>query len=162
MVFGYKCFNSDLTNCYNFKFKLGNSYHIDGTIKFGIDGNGFHMCERLEDTLRYFGSMNIDISICEVVGSGDIVTYSDDYNEYYDMYSVSDIKIIRKLERDEIIHMMLNVNENRVIRFIQFFKLLDEEIDMFEKKFCKNEMIINTLNYYQKGEKNAYSKKYIK
>ena len=65
MVLGYKCFNEDLTNRYGFKFEVGNTYKVDGIIKFGIDGNGFHMCERLEDTLRYFDAMNLDVSVCE-------------------------------------------------------------------------------------------------
>ena len=136
-IFGYKCFNKDLTNRYGFKFKVGYSYSVDGAIKFGTDGNGFHMCERLEDTLRYFDAMNLDVSICEVVGNGKIVSFSDDYNEYYDMYSVEEISIIRKIGRDEIISMILNVNELRIIRFLQLYKLNEEEIKLFQDSYLQ-------------------------
>lgn len=162
MVFGYKCFNKDLTNRYGFKFKVGNSYSVDGTIKFGTDGNGFHMCMRLEDTLRYFDAMNIDVSICEVVGNGKIVSFSDDYNEYYDMYSVEEISIIRKLDREEIVLMMVEANETSVFRFLQLYRLNDLEVKLFQDKFKNNINILDVIDYYQYGIKDVYSKKYIK
>ena len=161
-VLGYKCFNKDLTNRYGYKFKVGSSYKIDGIIKFGTDGNGFHMCERLEDTLRYFDAMNLDVSICEVVGNGKIVSFCDEYNGYYDMYSVEEISIIRKIGRDEIISMMLNVNELRIIRFLQLYKLNEEEIKLFQDKFRYNMEILDVIDYYQYGINDVYSKKYIK
>lgn len=39
MVKGYKCFNSDMSNCYGFKYNIGNIYYSYGDIKFGINGN---------------------------------------------------------------------------------------------------------------------------
>lgn len=162
MVCGYKCFNSDLTNNYGLKFEIGKSYSVIGDIKYGVDGNGFHMCERLEDTLRYFGIMNSNISVCEVIGNGEVVSFSDEYNGYYDMYSVRNIKLVRKLDREEIINMMLNVNEMRVIRFIQFFKLYDDEIKLFEDKFKNYSTIMDAISYYQKGNLDVYSKKIIR
>jgi hypothetical protein len=151
-----------LTNRYGFKFEIGKSYKVDGIVKFGIDGNGFHMCERLEDTLRYFDAMKLDVSICEVVGNGKIVSFSDDYNEYYDMYSVEEISIIKKLDREEIILMMLNANETRVFRFLQLYRLNDWEVKLFQDKFKNNINILNVIDYYQYGIKDIYSKKYIK
>lgn len=162
VVFGYKCFNEDLTNRYGFKFEIGNSYKVDGIIKFGINGNGFHMCERLEDTLRYFDAMNLEVSICEVVGNGEIVSFYDEYNGYYDMYSVEEMTILRKIERDEIISMILDVNEFRVIRFLQLYKLNEEEIKLFQDKFRHNIEILDVIDYYQYGIKDVYSKKHIK
>ena len=162
VVFGYKCFNEDLTNRYGFKFEIGNSYKVDGIIRFGIKGNGFHMCERLEDTLRYFDAMNLEVSICEVVGNGNIVSFCDEYNGYYDMYSVEEMTILRKIERDEIISMILDVNEFRVIRFLQLYKLNEEEIKLFQDKFRHNIEILDVIDYYQYGIKDVYSKKHIK
>jgi len=162
VVFGYKCFNEDLTNRYGFKFKVGNSYKVDGIIRFGIDGNGFHMCERFEDTLRYFDAMNLEVSVCEVVGNGEIVSFYDEYNGYYDMYAVEEISIIRKIDRDEIISMMLNVNEVRVLRFLQLYRLNEEEIKSFQDKFKNNVMIFDVIDYYQYGIKDVYTRKYKK
>ena len=48
MIKGYKCFNKGLINRYGKKFEVGKIYHQDGDIKFGINGNGFHMCSNLE------------------------------------------------------------------------------------------------------------------
>lgn len=110
MILGYKCFNKDLTNNYGFKFEVGKSYFVDGEIKAGINGNGFHMCKNIEDTFRYYGPMNLDISVCEVVGSGKRVSFCDKYNGYYDMYSVGKIEILRQLNRNEIIEMALVFN----------------------------------------------------
>ena len=57
-------FNDDLTNRYGTKFEVGKTYHANGDIKFGNDGNGFHMCKNIEDTLRYFDAFNDNIRIC--------------------------------------------------------------------------------------------------
>lgn len=65
-VLGYKCFNKDLTNSYGTIFEIGQIYTIQGDIKFGTKGNGFHMCKRLEDTLRYFDGIHNEVSICLV------------------------------------------------------------------------------------------------
>ena len=162
VVFGYKCFNGDLTNNYGFKFEVGNSYNVSGIIKFGIGGNGFHMCERLEDTLRYFDAMNFDVSICEVVGNGKSVSFSDEYNGYYDMYCVEEMSIIRKLNREEIISMMLKVNEIRVLRFLQLYKLNEDEIRLFKNRFKNYINVLDMIDYYQYGIKDVYSRKYIK
>lgn len=162
VVFGYKSFNEDLTNRYGFKFEIGNSYKVDGIIKFGINGNGFHMCERLEDTLRYFDAMNLEVSVCEVVGNGEIVSFYDEYNGYDDMYAVEEISIIRKIDRDEIISMMLNVNEVRVLRFLQLYKLSNDELGLFQDRFKNNVMILDIIDYYQYGIKDVYTRKYKK
>lgn len=156
-LIGYKCFNSDLTNRYNFLFEVGKSYSVDGEISFGNNGNGFHFCKNLEDTFRYFNALEEDVCVCQVKGYGKIVEYEDDYNGYYDMYSSSNIDIIKKLDRRKIIDIMLNSNELRVLRFIQCFKLNDYEIELFKDKFKNNNNVLFYINYYQinnsKGQK---------
>ena len=154
---GYKCFNKDFTNRYGRKFSIGQIYVAPGIIIFGNNGNGFHLCKNIEDTFRYYDTSNI--IVCEVIGSGEYVEYSDEYNEYYDMYSVEKLQIIRELSREEIIEEGLNLNEIRVKRFLSTFKLTQEEIDNFKSKFRNNRNILNILAYYQENNKDIYNQK---
>ncbi len=73
MISGYKCFYEGLVNLYGKKFEVGESYSNNGDVTFGNDGHGFHMCKRLEDTLRFFDTFNKEVDICEVVGYGNCV-----------------------------------------------------------------------------------------
>ena len=166
MLVGYKCFNDDLTNNYGFQFEIGKIYSVEGEIRAGLNGNGYHMCKNIEDTFRYYGGINNDkIVVCEVVGDGKIVSFSDEYYGYYEMYSVEKIEIVRKLERSEIIEMALNFNEIRIIRFIQTFKLFPCEVMLFQKKFERYFNVLKAIDYYQNGIldvydiKNAFSRR---
>jgi len=162
MVFGFKCFDKGLVNSYGVKFEEGKIYETCGEIKFGLWGNGYHMCKNIEDTLRYFDGMNMDVDICSVLGMGNIDIYNDDYNGYYDMYSVEKIKIIKLLTRDEIIDMVLSLNEFRVMRFLQGYRLDDSEIALFLDKFNNNMNVCDVISYYQYGDKEVYSRRYKK
>jgi len=148
-IIGYKCFNKDLTNRYKKQLEVGKIYTANGDVTFGNDGHGYHFCKNLEDTLRYFDGMNEEISICLVKGTGDIVEYEDDYNGYYDIYSSENIEILKELSREEIILYGLNLNEIRVCRFIQGFKLSNDEIELFKEKFAKNTCVLKLIEYYQ-------------
>ena len=117
-------------------------------IKFGNNGNGFHMCKNMEDTFRYFDSTNI--AVCEVNGFGKKKLYDDEYYGFYDMYAVEKIEILKLLKRKEILDYMLKLYPERVKRFIQLFKLYDDEIKIFEEKFRNDAKVINTIKYYQK------------
>ena len=66
MIKGYKAFNKDLTNRYGSEFVEGTTYRVEGELKFGNNGNGFHFCKRLEDTLRYFPGMEEEIDIASI------------------------------------------------------------------------------------------------
>ena len=147
-MFGYKSFNADMTNRYGMKFEVGKIYMTCGPIKFGNNGNGFHMCKNMEDTFRYFDSTNI--AVCEVNGYGKKVKYEDDYYGFYDMYAVEKLEILKLLKRKEILDYMLKLYPERVMRFIQLFKLYDDEIKIFEEKFRNDAKVINTIKYYQK------------
>ena len=157
MIKGYKCFNKNLINRYGMSFEVGMTYSVDGDVRFGNNGNGFHMCTNLEDTLRYFDGFNTEIDICEVIGSGNFVLFEDNYYGYYDMYSVEKIRIIKKLSREEIINIILNSYEFKVIRFIQGYKLLPEELELLKIKFANNISIMNAISYYQEGNLDIYS-----
>lgn len=156
---GYKCFNKDMTNLYGDKFEVGKKYSIIGKLKVGTNGNGFHICRNFEDTLKYFGAFNTEIVICEVSGSGSILSSWDDYYGY-EKYAVSELEIIRVVPREEIIEMALNFNEERVLRFIQLFKLTEDEINKFSKVFANYIRILKAIEYYQKGNKKVYKLDY--
>ena len=158
MIMGYKAFDSKTNNRYGMHFEESKVYKVDGDIKFGNQGNGYHMCSRLEDTLRYV-DMNDDFVIAEVIGFGDMVLSEDEYNGYYDMYAVRNIYIKKILTRDEIIKMMLNVNENRAFRFVQFYPLSDEEKEMFRLGYAFSEKVLDGISYYRDGDTEVYSRK---
>lgn len=158
-ITGYKCFNDDLTNRYGMKFSVGKIYIANGAIKFGNRGNGFHMCKNIEDTFRYFDAFNNKVSICEVIGSGKTIKYEDDYYGYFDMYSVEKLKIVKKLNREEIINIGLNLNFFRAERFVKGIKLSDEEIKKFKEKFIKNVIVLDAIAYYQENDLDVYKKR---
>lgn len=156
---GYKAFNGDLTNNYGDKFEEGKTYHLDGNVKFGVDGYGFHFCKNIEDTFRYINDPNIKVA--KVTASGKIVESSDEYNEYFDMYASDTITIDHIMTREEIIREMLGKTENKVCRFIMTgFKLSDDEIKMFRAKFYNSRMVSNYLDYYMLGDKEVFNRSF--
>lgn len=158
-IIGYKCLDKDLTNRYKKILEVGKTYTANGSVSFGNGGHGYHFCKNLEDTLRYFDGLNKEISICLVRGTGNIVEYEDDYNGYYDIYSSENIEILKELSREETVLYGLNLNELKVCRFIQGFKLNDDEIEMFKEKFNCNNTVLNYIEYYQFRNKEAFKKK---
>ena len=157
-LIGYKCFNNDLTNRYGKQFEVGKIYTVNGDIKFGNNGNGFHMCKNMEDTLRYFDAMNNIVNICEVIGTGDIVKYHDEYYGYYDMYAVSKLEILKKLTREQVIAIALNLPIIRVQRFLSLYKLNENELDLFKDKFVNEEDVQKIIEYYQENKLDAFVK----
>lgn len=129
-IIGFKGSNEDLTNRYGDKFEIGKIYHADGEIKWGNNGNGFHLCTYVEDCYRYVDPNNS--VMMEVVGFGDIKKYDDEYYGYYDMYVCEYLRIIRKISREEIIDMMLHTYKERRDRFIRDFNLTEDELKLFE------------------------------
>lgn len=159
-IIGYKCFNKDLTNNYGRKFEVGKIYIAPGIIKFGISGNGFHLCRNLEDTLRYYPAKEKDVSVCLVKGSGNYQKHDDEYYGYYDMYSFEKIEILKKLTREEIIKICLNLCEIQVIKFISTFKLTEKEIEKFKEKYKDKIRVLDAIAYYQENDFKVYEKKY--
>lgn len=131
---GYKTFDKGLVNRYGKVFIEGASYEEDVTPKFGNDGRGMHFCKRLEDTLRYFNATEEEVDIAEVTAYGDLAEGEDDYGGFYDMYATNKLRIDHVLTRDEILRMFLKMEPNeRVKRFIKYFRLDDIELSMFQK-----------------------------
>lgn len=164
MVRGYKALNCDFTNRYGLKMKTGVTYRVSGPVVFGNNGNGYHFCKNLEDTLRFVDGTEEEIKIVEVIGSGQIVVKDDDYNSYYDMMCASELRLERIIEREEIINYYLNgnVGDFRIIRFIMGYKLFPFEVEMFMRRYFDNEVIINALEYYQNNNLDVYERGKIK
>ena len=158
-IHGYKCFNGDLTNRFGQKFEVGKTYHVDGEIIFGNDGNGLHMCKHLEDTLRYFDAIDGEIAICEVTGFGNLAEGEDKYNDFYDMYACEYLTTDKLLTREEIIAYGLNLYEERAKRFISLIRLTPEEIALFKEKYKNNMVVLEYIAYYQEGDKEIFNRR---
>lgn len=156
-ILGYKAFNADLTNRYGVPFEEGRKYSVDGPAVFGNNGNGFHFCERLEDTLRYFDAMDGEVKIALVEGSGEMVEYNDEYYGYYDMFSATELEVIRVLSRSEIVDMFGGTPGFRTVRFVQGFRLTDEEKAWLRFKHLADVDVLKAIDYYQEGDKESYS-----
>lgn len=157
-VYGYKCFNKALINRYGKKFEVGKIYVAPGIIKYGE--NGFHLCKNIEDTFRFFDTSKKDIVICEVVGSGKIVEYFDEHNEYYNMYCVEKLKILKELSREELIKMGLSLDELRAKRFVSTLSLSKDEVNLFKERYDKYVDVMDAIAYYQENDKDIYNRKY--
>lgn len=158
-IYGYKAFNSDLSNRYGVPFEVGKLYTKEGEIKFGNTGNGFHICTKLEDALRYFDFMNDQPVLCRVEGSGQLVNYDDDYYGYFDMYVVSELKIISVMSKKEIIEEILKEqNIDRIYRFISGYKLTYNDLKLFSDRWPNDLKLRQYINYYQLNDKEAFNK----
>jgi len=145
IIHGYKAFATDGTNI-ALEIMPPGDYHFDGKVKYGK--SGYHFAKRLEDTIRYSGT-NSPL-IAEVIGSGIIDEGEDDYYGYYEVYSASDIKIVRYLSREEIVEYGLKLTEQRMKRFVVNFDLTSAELDLFA---CENRNIERTIKTYEIREK---------
>ena len=155
---GYKVFSEDGVNRYGKVFEEGKKYHVDGSISFENNGNGIHFCKRMEDTFRYFDAMNGNVKVAEVIGSGDLVEFNDEYYGYYEMYAASDLEVLKFLSREEIIEHFLHGNNLSVCRFVSLFRLSDEEIVLFKTKYSDNSSILKAIAYYQENDLDVYSR----
>ncbi len=153
-VVGYKGFNKDFTNRYGDSFEVGKVYHADGEIKWGNYGNGFHLCTNFEDCFRYVDSEKSIMT--EVIGFGDIVKHDDNYYGYFDMYVAEYLRVIRVISREELIEMAKILPEVRLERFVQTFKMNDDEIEEILKHSKGKVKVLKAVRYYHFGDKNAY------
>ena len=158
----YKCFDKGLINRYGVKFELNKLYHTDGEIKFGNDGNGFHMCTYLEDTFRYFDAMNGEVEVCLVNGTGDYVKRDDENNDSFDMYVYENMVIEHIYTREELFDYAMNLPEHRLKRFISLYRFTEEERRRLIDKYRGNSYILNFIDYYQNGNDKAFDSEYDK
>lgn len=160
IIKGYKAFNGDMTNRYKVPFAEGETYSVEGPLSFGIRGNGYHFCKRLEDTLRYFSAFDQEIKIAEVTSIDEAIEYSDEYYGYYEMYVARTLTIDKILTREEIISMFLDAYDEQVVRFLNGYKLTNEEIEIFRLKYASKRKVQLALSYYQEGYEETYYKEY--
>lgn len=157
-VAGYKVLDSNMCNMYGKKFELNKSYKVEGPIKFGTHGNGYHFCKNFEDTLKYSLGYEDGINVIEVIGKGDIIESFDRYNGFYDLYVAREIELIRKLERKEILDKAIIMNEMKLIRFLSLYQLDDKEKIYFIKNIKKLSLgVIQTFDFYQNNNIEAFN-----
>lgn len=160
-IFGFKLFNHDFTNRYHKKFQLGKTYQVEGEIKWGNKGNGFHMCTCLQDCFRYFP--NQEVVMARVRGFGDKICYDDDNYGYLDMYVCQKIEILKVLSWDEILTLILELTDSKQLyKFLSCVTLTKEEIEMFKKRYQKIPACLKVIAYHQEGDKDVYSSPKVK
>lgn len=159
-VKGYKAFNKDATNRYGQPFTEGETYQVEGEVKFGNDGNGYHMCTSLSDVFRYVNATEDDVLVALVTGRGKYDKYDDTYYGYYDMYSFEEMTIDKFLPREEVIERMLNSPAHEVKKFLITCRLSEEEKVLFARKFRSNLEVIKCLLYYHFGCTEIYKSDY--
>lgn len=154
-MIGCKAFDYDLVNRYGMKFELNVEYSLSGELKFGNNGNGFHFCTNLEDTLRYVDGANAIIVMVEALGN--LKQYDDEYNGYYDMFVTDKIKLIKILTKNEIFNYTCSLPDYRLIKMIRDYKQFTElELLYLENKYQNNSYVIRAIKYYQRNDLNAY------
>ena len=157
-IIGYKCFKEGLQTNPGMTMELGKEYISIAPPKFR--SSGFHMCERLEDTLRYFDSFTQPIDICKVIGYPEYMKYEDEYYGYYDMYSCQRILLTKKLTRKEIIDEARHMCDYRINRFLSLYKLMPSEVEEFIEKYSDgyHDYILYIIQYYQNLPKELSTK----
>ena len=150
MINGFKAFNGNMSNNYNKVFYEGKDYYVDGEIKFGLKGNGYHFAKRIEDTFRYINDKE-NISIAKVYSNGEVLSFDDEYYGYYDLYVSNHIHIEKVLKRNEIISEILKNGESALKRFIATgFKLTNEELLALTPYI--NENVFKYIEFYYHGK----------
>ena len=158
IIKGYKSFNSNFETFNNIKMEPNKIYKIDENIKY--HQKGYHFAMNLEDTLRYVNGLEEEIIICQIEALGIIKWNNDEYYGYYDLGCTNIIKILNPLTREEIIKDILNKPDFRIKRFLEGYKLTEEEIQLFKEKYQNNISILEYIKYYQEKDYKAFEKKY--
>ena len=156
---GFKAFNSDCTNRYGMKFLENIEYSFDGQLQYGSSNNGFHFCENLEDSFRFFNSFEDDIVIGKIIADDKIVSKDDNFYGYYGLCVTNKIKVLKFMSREEVINYGLSLVGERLYRFIRGYKLTAGEIKILQDKFKDDYMAITNIEYYQLNDKEAFIKK---
>ena len=143
MIIGFKCYNKGLV------LEEGKEYTSESNSKFGTEG--FHFYANIEDSFISFDCFNDEVDVYLVAGSKIIEVHND-------MYYSQNITIIKKLTREEVISIALNLNEIRVKRFISTFGLTKDEIELFKDVFLYSKSVLDTIEYYQEEDRDVYKR----
>ncbi|MBR4177759.1 MAG: hypothetical protein IKR57_00230 [Bacilli bacterium] len=142
---GYKVLDKGLINQYGTAYEIGKIYYLIGELEYSK--NGFHFCDRPEDTLRFIEYFDSDIDMTEVECGGEIITRDDEYYGFYDLHAATIMKIIRIIPRIEYFNEIINSkNSDRVKRLASLIKLTEEEKDIILRLYPNLKVVID---YYQ-------------
>lgn len=151
-VFGFKIFNKDFTNRYHKKFKVGKSYQVKGEIKWGPDGNGFHMCTVLQDCFRFFEHQ--EVIVTRVIGSGRKICRDYEYCGNLDMYVCEKLKVLEVIPWSEVLTIILELTDYKeLVKFLSCVTLTEEEFELFKKHYQNRPMCLDNVIYYQDPQK---------
>ena len=155
---GFKSFDKNFKSFNDIIMEPNKIYEIDGEIKY--HKHGYHFASRLEDTLRYVNGLEEEVKLCKIKALGLIDWYDDEYYGYYDLGCTNKIYIDKLLTREEIIDYALNLHEQRLLRFIQGYKLTKEELELFKSIYKRKENVLNFISYFQEKDYDVFKKKY--
>ena len=142
---GYKVLDRGLINQYGVPYELGKKYYLIGELVWSK--NGFHFCERPEDTLKFIEYFDSDIDMTEVECTGDIITRDDEYYGFYDMHASTEMIIKRIIPREEYFKEIIDSNNPfRVQRLASLIKLEPEEIMIILERYPE---LKHTIDFYQ-------------
>lgn len=159
---GYKILNKKMENRYGEKLEVGGIYQVEGIVKYGLLGNGYHFSSNICEIFRFFNTNDDDFVVVEVEGFGKIVENDVDYYGYMNLYVAEGIKINRIIERKDYIKMILEMDEFSVEKFLRTFRLSDKEKEIFKIKFASNDKIMKLISYFQDDDKTVYEREYKK
>ena len=85
-------YQSDFKNNAGLQCKVGQI--LETTKPIAPKQNGYDFAKRLEYTLRFGNALQEDVVICEVTSLGDVIEYEDEYNDYFELYVTSKLRIV--------------------------------------------------------------------
>ncbi len=152
---GYKTFNKDLIDENGIEFEVGIKHDTFNNDRYII---GFRFNINLEDSLENFGNLEEDVCIAQVFTDGNLrrpekIAYTD--NDYI---ITDELEIIKILKREAVIEYGLNLSGERLQKFINNFRLTNEEIKMFCWKYPGN---VDFRKYIKECQK-KFNKPYVK
>ena len=154
---GYKLLDIGLINERGRVYEYNKKYILRGDLKWNY--NGFHFCTHIEDTLRYRDKNKDDFIIVEVLATGEITDGSNVENDYYGYetgYASSEMEILREVNREEMINIVLDSrNIDRITRLILSIPLTEEEINKIKERY-PNQIVQQYIEYYQYNDKDAF------
>lgn len=93
---GYKVFNPDWT-CREFQYKVGETYHMEGEIKYCR--RGFYFSKKPLECFRYY-TFDPRNKVAEVEAIGEILTHNNK------IYCTNTIKIVKELLWEEVLELV--------------------------------------------------------
>lgn len=160
-MIGYKTLDNESKNRYGKTFLPGIVYSVEGEVRFGRNGNGYHFCKNFEDSLKYLECFTRNFKLAKVRAFGEIRESFDRYNDIYDIYVASSLEILSYLTEEEIFKIALQLSPIQIKRFLQLYPLTELEKERFKEEYKMLELgVMQTFDYYQENKKDAFSNVY--